>query len=237
MSTDLEERTLGLLRSQSSWTSVALAEALGVSLRTIRRVLARLVQTGVPLETEPGRGGGIRLVGSFGLSRLRLDHSEVLNLLLALAIAESLNVPLLLNNLRGLRQKLGIVLPPEQRNVVAALRRRILIGQPASAEVLKAFNLRTDNTTKAIQNAFLSLLPLELRYVSGKGVTSERSVEPHYLLLNYPVWYLLAFDLDKQAARCFRLDRIKQVAVGEKRFRLRSATELMNDIAAYFGEV
>ncbi len=110
MSTDLEDRTLGLLRAQPSWTGPGLAQALGVSLRTVRRVLARLAQTGVPLEAEPGRGGGVRLSGSFGLPRLRLDHREVLDLLLALAVAESLDSPLWLKNLRGLRQKLGVVL-------------------------------------------------------------------------------------------------------------------------------
>ena len=237
MPIDLDDRALGLLRSQPSWTAAALAEALGVSLRTVRRVLARLATTGVPLEAESGRGGGVRLCGSYGLPRLRLDHREVLDLLLALAVAESLDSPLLLKNLRGLRQKLGMVLPPGQRHTVAALRRRILVGQPASLDVRQTLALRRGSAVAAVQDAFFAQGPLRLRYTDGAGAVSMRVVEPHYLLLNHPVWYVLAFDQVKQAGRCFRLDRVEHATAMEGHFRLRPASELMDEVASYFNEV
>ncbi len=89
-----------------------------------------------------------------------------------------------------------------------------------------------------MQDAFLAQWPLRLRYVDEAGVVSERTVEPHYLLLNHPVWYVLAFDPGKQAGRCFRLDRIEQATVVmQGRFRLRPASELMDEVASYFSEV
>lgn len=237
MSTDLDDRALGLLRSQPSWTAAALAHALGVSLRTVRRVLARLAQTGVPLDSEPGRGGGVRLSGAVGLPRLRLDHREVLDLLLALAVAESLDSPLLLHNLRGLRQKLGMVLPQEQRHAVASLRKRILVGQPAQTTVVNTLSTRRVATVAPVQDAFLAQLCLNLTYMDGVGVLSQRTVEPHYLLLNHPVWYVLAFDLGKQAGRCFRLDRIQDASVAKDHFRLKPAAALMAEVGVYFNEV
>jgi len=74
MPRELEDRALGLLRSHEFWTAGALAAELGVSLRTVRRVLARLLETGVPLESASGRGGGVRLAGHPGLRELRLEH-------------------------------------------------------------------------------------------------------------------------------------------------------------------
>jgi len=58
---DRLDRTLGLLASRPSWTASELAEALGVCLRTVRRDLSRLAARGVPIESEPGRGGGVRV--------------------------------------------------------------------------------------------------------------------------------------------------------------------------------
>ncbi|MFY7942006.1 MAG: WYL domain-containing protein, partial [Burkholderiaceae bacterium] len=59
----------------------------------------------------------------------------------------------------------------------------------------------------------------------------------HFLLLNHPVWYVLAFDQEKKAGRCFRLDRIEHAKVMDEHFRLRPATELMDEVSSYFSEV
>lgn len=47
-----------------------------------------------------------------------------------------------------------------------------------------------------------------IRYRDEGGSTTKREIEAHYLLLNYPVWYVLAFDHLRAAPRTFRCDRI-----------------------------
>jgi predicted DNA-binding transcriptional regulator YafY len=37
---------------------------------------------------------------------------------------------------------------------------------------------------------------------------APRRIEPHGLLVQSPVWYILARDVEKQAPRMFRMDRI-----------------------------
>jgi predicted DNA-binding transcriptional regulator YafY len=234
---DLDDRALGLLRTRDSWTAPALASLLGVSLRTVRRVLARLTATGVPLETEPGRGGGVRLAGAVGLQRLRLEHREVLDLLLALAIAESLGSPLLLTSARAVRQKLGLALPEGQQRAVAALRRRILIGRPASAAVRASLGAHQEAVLAPLQDAFFASAPLRITYLDGQGLRSEREVEPQYLLLNHPAWYLLAYDRSRLAGRTLRLDRILEAEPGPGTFEPRLATQLLGDVASHFDEL
>jgi predicted DNA-binding transcriptional regulator YafY len=51
-------------------------------------------------------------------------------------------------------------------------------------------------------------------------VATSRDVEPQFLYLNLPVWYLLAWDRLRKAIRCFRIDRIKSVTPLGTRFRL-----------------
>lgn len=237
MSKDIDERALGLLRSHEFWTASDLAQDLNVSLRTVRRVLARMVNQGIALDSSPGRGGGIRLASTSGLHGLRLEHREVLNLLLSLAIAESLQSPLILSGLTGLRQKLGLALPLQQRKTVSALRRRILVGNQAAKHIKDTLQQPSALVVCALQDAFFLRRTLRICYVDQKGCRSLRQIEPHYLLLNWPIWYVLGFDLEKNASRTFRLDRIESAMMEETRFALKAAALLMPNVTEFFGEL
>jgi predicted DNA-binding transcriptional regulator YafY len=46
-------------------------------------------------------------------------------------------------------------------------------------------------------------------------------MEPHALLINWPAWYLLAFDHLRGQPRTFRLDRFLHVEVEAAMFRPR----------------
>jgi predicted DNA-binding transcriptional regulator YafY len=224
---------LALLAGREVWTGRALAEALGVSLRTVRRALGRLEAQGVPLEAEVGRGGGVRLAGG-GLPRLKLDHREVIDLLLALAIAESMGSPLLLKNVRSLRARLGAAFPPQQRRVISRLRTRIFVGAPASARVAASWRSPRARVVTAVQDAFFERVVARLSYVDGAGVRTDRDVEAQALLLNPPVWYLLAWDRLRGAGRTFRLDGIEALTVTAEPFRERPPETLMDDLARFF---
>ena len=64
---DRFSRLLGLLRSDEHWTTNTLAEEVEVSHRTLMRDLSELQEAGYPIETDRGRGGGIRLSGRWGI--------------------------------------------------------------------------------------------------------------------------------------------------------------------------
>jgi predicted DNA-binding transcriptional regulator YafY len=90
MKTARRDALLGLLSQAGSWTATALAERLGVSLRSVRRDLAQLREEGVVLDAEPGCGGGVRLGRRSNLPRLQLSHREAMTLLMGLTSAETL---------------------------------------------------------------------------------------------------------------------------------------------------
>jgi predicted DNA-binding transcriptional regulator YafY len=234
----LDDRLLTLLHARPSWTGAALARELGVSLRTVRRALARLADDGVLLDAGPGPGGGVRLAGGASLGRLRLDHREALDLLMALAVAESLASPLLLRGVReGLQRKLGLALPQEQASGVGRVRRRILVGAPASASVRATRKPPHPEAVAAVQDAFFAQAPLAIDYVDQAGTRSQRTLEPHYLLLNQPVWYVLGLDRRRDAGGLLRLDRIEQARLVSGRFSLRPAAEWMADLTVSFDQV
>jgi predicted DNA-binding transcriptional regulator YafY len=224
--TERLERLLGLLGSHQSRTGPSLAAELGISLRTVRRDLARLSARGVPIEAERGRGGGVRIPVRVGLGRLQLDHREVLDLLLALAICERLRSPLLLSSLKGLRQKIGKAFPPEERLRVSRLRRRILHGPPISARISQSLGTPRAAVLGPIQDGFFEQRALEVEYRTEREVTT-RVVEPHYLLLAWPAWYLLVWDHLREAVRMLRLDRIEAARLTDHAFQLRDADSMM----------
>jgi predicted DNA-binding transcriptional regulator YafY len=58
------------------------------------------------------------------------------------------------------------------------------------------------------EQSFTGGIGLQFDYCDRDGRRSRRRVEPHGLLIRYPVWYVLARDTEKNEPRMFRMDRI-----------------------------
>jgi predicted DNA-binding transcriptional regulator YafY len=218
----LRLEALKALLAERDYTTVAdLAEELGVSTRTLHRDLALLREMGVPVEGDRGIGGGLRLEPGWSLGRVHLNESEALGLLLSLTIAEKVGSPLLLDDLRSITRKVGAAFAPAQSRRILALRRRILVGQTASAQVLAGYAPPRPTVTKALIDAFARGLTAHVHYEDQHGVHTEREIELQFLYYSLPVWYALAWDRLRDDIRSFRVDRIRDISVLPTEFRLR----------------
>jgi hypothetical protein len=68
--------------------------------------------------------------------------------------------------------------------------------------------------------------------LGGRGIRPVDEVEPHALLIDWPAWYLLGHDREREATRTFRLDRVLGVEVLPATFRPRPhdmAREVLGD--------
>lgn len=229
-----QDEILGCLQSRSYWTAAQLCEHISISQRTLMRDLAELKESGVPIKSERGRGGGIGLYGRWGISRLSLSSKEVISLLLALTIAETLKSPILLEDIASIRSRIASAFPQEQRRQIEQLRSRILIGDHASSSILSSYTIPLDTNMSAITMSFMELKKLKIRYVSEKQEITERIIEPQILMLNWPVWYLLAWDELRTDVRLFRIDRIIQAKMSEAKFSVRKKQHLLQGFASYF---
>jgi predicted DNA-binding transcriptional regulator YafY len=210
----------GLLRAREFATAESLATALGVSVRTLNRDLSVLRHSGVPIEADRGRGGGLRLHRSWSLGRLQLNPEEAVDLLLCLTIAQQLNSPLLLRQLASIERKIAAAFSDAQQANIRALRKRVLIGKPASEAVLLTLSAIRPKPLPEVSKAFFDQKHLSLRYRDAAGQATTRTVEPQFLYFGSPVWYLLAFDHLRSAIRYFRVDRIDDAKCLDQTFRL-----------------
>lgn len=213
---------LKLLLAEREYTTASdLADDLGVSLRTLHRDLAVLRDLGVPVGGLAGRGGGVFLERGWSLGRVHLNESEAMGLLLSLAIAERTGSPLLLDDVRSIERKITRAFAPSQATRIRGLRKRVLIGRPASPAVLAGHGRSSRATTRLLLEAFTGQRVARIRYTDQAGASSVRAIEPQYLYFSQPVWYVLAWDELRGDVRSFRIDRITSIEVTRAGFRVR----------------
>lgn len=196
------------LRGRAETTVGALALELGVSSRTVLRDLAALRGRGLPIVGDAGPGGGIRLDGSRGVTAVHMSVTEVVAIWLAARLSrEASNLPWSEAASSGLAKLLSS-LPGEKASALRALCRRVIVGPPASAEVRSSAGRPPQELLRLFEEAFSSGVGLRFHYTDRSANKSVRRIEPHGLLVETPVWYILARDVDKQEPRTFRMDRI-----------------------------
>jgi len=195
-------KLLSLLESRRSWTGPELAARLEVGVRTVRRDVERLRSLGYPVHAAPGIAGGYRLGPGAQLPPLLLDDEEAVAVAVGLRTAAGGTVAgIEETSLRALA-KLEQLLPSRLRRRVNALQ-TYTISIPGSPPTADAEVLAT------IAAACRDRERLRFPYRSHDGTRSRRTVEPYRLVHLGRRWYLVAWDVDREDWRTFRVDRIE----------------------------
>jgi predicted DNA-binding transcriptional regulator YafY len=202
-------KLLGLLEGRIDWTAVELGRRLEVTTRTIRRDITRLRDLGYPVEAVAGPGGGYRLGAGGKLPPLLLDDEEALAVALGLRVSATTAVGGLEDSSLSALAKLEHVLPPR-------LRSRLEDVSEATTSTFGASLTPVDHATLALVAATVRKTEkLRIRYRDNEGRVTDRHIEPVRLVHTGRRWYLVAFDLDRDDWRTFRLDRVfEPVATG-----------------------
>ncbi len=219
------------LKQDSHCTIKDLALQHGVSARTIARDLSLMREQGMQIDADRGRGGGVRLDRNWGVGRMNLAYAEAVDLLISIAVAEQMNSPMFLASLGSVRRQLVASFSPEKRSKVNRLKSRILIGITSSTYVQTGAKPPPKRVVQALHQAFVTQEQLEIRYKREDGEISERRIEPHYLLLKYPIWYVIAYDHLRNSPRVFRCDRIASAKPNGTHFPLLPKEEFGQSLA------
>lgn len=197
------------------------AEELGVSMSTINRDVSLLREQGVPIETDRGRGGGIRINKTWGVGRIALTFQEAVDLLVSIATIEKMELPMMFGSGRLIRTKLISSFSKPDQAKVRKLASRIRVGPTSSPEVISTYRPEVSKITRDIHRSFLLMHNVEISYRGGDGTKTTRTIEPQYMVLNHPVWYILGWDHLRNGVRTFRCDRLEKVVIQDQEFDLR----------------
>ena len=201
-----------------------LAAALEVSVRTIYRDVEALSAAGVPVRTEVGRHGGIRIDPAYRVAGLpRLDVAEARGVLFAAvpAIADQLGLDAAVAD-----QLLLPAMEPSAERAARAVRDRLLV-EPTS------WFVPPDDTPALAEVARAVWESRELR-LGYRG--TDVLVRPLGLVLKRDTWYLLALARGRRsperAHRVFRLSRVEAATVLDHRFDRPTGFDLRAEWAA-----
>lgn len=204
---------LYILMEQRGITAGELAKRLEVSVRTIYRDLDTLSAAGIPVYTEKGHGGGIRLMEHFQLDKTLLGEEEQEHIMTALQSLDAVGAG---NSSRLLSQLAGLF----GRQTVEWLEVDFETWGAGKQEK-KYFEL--------CKSAILHRNLLTFQYYNSSGMKSRRTVEPIRLCFKGGHWYVSGYCQKKEDFRLFRLNRIRELRVEEEIFSVResvSAAEL-----------
>ncbi|MEU7754180.1 WYL domain-containing protein [Micromonospora sp. NPDC049101] len=205
-------RLLALLQRRPSWTAAELAAELGVTSRCVRRDVQRLRVLGYPVYATSGVGGGYQLGAGTRLPPLLLDDEEAIATAISLRLASGGTVAGAAEAALRALAKLDQVMPSRLRAEVRAVHGSTdtLVGPVAEidAEVLVTL-------ARACRDA----VRVRFTYATRDGGEGERTVEPVRMVTTGRRWYLMAWDVDRDDWRTFRLDRLSTAVATTWRFR------------------
>lgn len=215
MGTTLPKRLFDLveeLQGRGVRTSADLAHRLGVSERTVRRDIGRLIELELPVETQPGRNGGVSLPAGALLPAVRFTDDELLALVTGLKAVASDSDETLERAANRALERLETVLSPETRGRVRALQDAFAPGFLTPDHSVAAPSQHVIALAEAIHKGDR----LIMSYNNGQQVT-ERKVDPYGLAKLGP-WYVVAYCHLRQDLRTFRVDRIRRMATTDESF-------------------
>ncbi len=190
-------RILYYLLDQGHATAPELAEKFEVSVRTIYRDIEALSGAGIPVYTETGRDGGIRLMEHFTLDKAVLSDEEKQNILAAL---------------QSLRATQNLY----QENTVQKLSALFHLDTEDWLEIdFSRWGEKKGDHEKfeLLKMAVLQHRKVKISYAGTNGTVTERIVLPLKLIYKAKAWYVKAFCQKAQEGRIFKLNRILEFEV------------------------
>ncbi|TDO50878.1 putative DNA-binding transcriptional regulator YafY [Kribbella sp. VKM Ac-2527] len=193
---------LELIQNQPGISGERLADRLGVSDRAARRYVGILRETGIPIESTPGRYGGYRIGRGFRLPPLMFSTAEALGLMMA-ALEGNRRAADAGDPAGSALDKILRVLPAPVAKPAEAIRQMIPARTGAGAT-----NPDPEITAALVQS---SAAHQRLRILYGTGEGYPMEVDPWAVSVRHGRWYLLCWSHTKDARRVLRVDRVSRV--------------------------
>ena len=191
---------LMLLQTRQKITARELASELEISERTARRDLDALAMSGVPIYSQPGRGGGWRLVGGATTDLTGLSSDEARALFVALAEQGDRS-----GSLDAALRKLVVAVPEQFRDDAVMAATSIRVDPAGWGQMGRERPPLVDMLSEAVVEQRQCRISYQR---PSDDEPTARQVHPLGLVTKRGVWYLIA-NTDR-GLRTYRASRVRE---------------------------
>jgi len=226
---------LELLQGGGTRTVADLAQRLSVDERTVRRYVEHLRELDIAVDSVRGRYGGYRLARHSRMPPLMLGDEEAVAVIWGLLLTgHSGTGPVSPLAVQTATAKVRRVLPAALAQRIDAVM-DIVDFLPSGGEDGQGTDRHDDagaagRVLLELAEAVRGRRPVAFGYTSRQGRVRERSVEPHGVVAHRGLLYLTGFDLTRQAARTFRVDRIADLRMLDGTFQRPADADPVNQL-------
>ena len=191
-----------ILTERENVTARELAQRFNVSERTIYRDIDTLSSSTIPVYTERGVGGGIRILPEFVFNKALLSEEEQKNILIGLQSLKATGYP----ETEDIINKLNNIFNKEEYNWI-------------EVDFTSWGNVEQDKKFSLLKDGILNKNLISFNYYNLKGEASERKVEPTKLIFKQNSWYLQGYCKDKKDFRLFKISRMQEISLLDESFK------------------
>ncbi|MDW3191378.1 MAG: YafY family protein [Cytophagales bacterium] len=196
------------LQSRRLVTANYLAEHYQVSIRTIYRDIQTLINSGIPIITEEGKG--YTLMDGYQLPPVLFSEQEANALITAERLVQQNKDQSLSENYSSAMTKIKSVLKRSQKGKADLLTDRVYIGEKP---IQKSSGFLIE-----IQSAITNFRFVKITYLSTDSKLTQRTIEPFGLYSTQGNWLLIAYCQLRKDFRVFRIDFIQKLTTMNETF-------------------
>lgn len=182
-----------------------IADRFEISLRTVYRDVKALMEGGVPIGSEAGKGYFI--VDGYHLPPVMFNQDEAGAMLLASKLVEKMTDKSVRTAFESAMHKIKSVLKESEKDHLESLNSMVEVHVRQWRRQPDLPNDFMNDIQKAVANKEV----LDIVYLSSKDETTSRSVEPIGLFYYGSAWHLIGWCRLRKGYRDFRSDQIKEM--------------------------
>ena len=218
------------LQSKRVVRAEEMADRFEISLRTVYRDVKALMEAGVPIGSEAGKGYFI--VDGYHLPPVMFTQDEASAMLLAGKFVEKMSDKSVRKAFESAMFKIKAVMSETEKDHLDHLQSHIEVY--VSSRSVQNQEEFPDHFITEIQRAVVKKQVLKLDYISNQEALTQREVEPIGLFYYSGAWHLIAWCRMRNGYRDFRADRIKALVNTSKNFEGRNLLSLQEYFQSMF---
>jgi predicted DNA-binding transcriptional regulator YafY len=218
------------LQSKKVVKAEEMSDRFEISLRTVYRDVKALMEAGVPIGSEAGKGYFI--VDGYHLPPVMFTQDEASSMIMAGKFVEKMTDKSVRKAFESAMYKIKAVMSEAEKDHLDHLQSHIEVYvSPRSAQNQGEF---PDHFMTEIQRAVVQKQVLKLDYISNTEELTQREVEPIGLFYYSAAWHLIAWCRLRNGYRDFRADRIKELKNTTQNFEGRNLLSLQEYFQSMF---